>query len=171
MRRVFVSHSYFATSSGPSLLSPRIEERPLEKDCANFGRRDAFALSPVIYVWHLGRVCSMTWHKYLHVKFFLAQVMPLTSVCLLSPTLSLACLLPSFSLKKKVIYFTLTLFTPLAAAPLLSTDSCAIIIISFWGLPWRQTKLMMMLIDGFCFALLSFALVLFFCSTCFYVFK
>lgn len=67
------------------LPSPRNGERPLEKDCANFGWRDAFALSPVIYVWHLDRVCSMTWHKYLHVKFFLAQVMPLTSVCLLSP--------------------------------------------------------------------------------------
>lgn len=89
MKRIFVSHSYFATSSVPSPFPfSRIGERPLEKDCANFGRRNAFTLSPVIYVWHLGRVCSMTWHKYLHVKFFLAQVMPLTSVCLLSLTLS-----------------------------------------------------------------------------------
>lgn len=121
--------------------------------------RNALALSPVIYVWHLGRVCSMTWHKYLYVKFFLAQVMPSTSVChsLPSPSLSLlifayACLLPSFRLKK-VIYFTLTLtstlFTPSTFCPPFSAPSPSHYHYQLLRLPWRHRKLMMILIDAF----------------------
>lgn len=105
--------------------------------------RNALALSPVIYVWHLGRVCSMTWHKYLHVKFFLAQVMPLTSVChslpssfSFSQSLPTHVYCPPLDSKKSFIllWLWLQLCSRPAPSPLPSRHHRqAIIIISFWG--------------------------------------
>lgn len=146
MRQVLVSHSYYCHKLRFLSLSLSLNlslSGHLRKTAQIW--RNAFALSPVIYVWHLGRVCSMTWHKYLHVKFFLAQVMPLTSVChsLPSPSLSLclslcllAYLLPFFRLKK-VIYFTLTLtstlFTPSTFSPPFPTPSPKPLSLSAFG--------------------------------------
>lgn len=129
-----------ATSWGSSLPLSHTLRGHLRKTAQIW--RNALALSLVIYVWHLGRDCSMTWHKYLYVKFFLAQVMPSTSVCHNLPSPSLSSSLPTHvycpPLDSKKSFILLWLWLQLCSRPAPSAlpslhHRQAIIIISFWG--------------------------------------